>query len=1063
MIFYVEGKMDVRCPECKTENQEGSRFCRNCATPLPSQAAAKEPAGSPTLTYPSPREALTPGTEFAGRYMVIEEIGSGGMGKVYKVLDKEINEKVSLKLIRPEIAAERETLERFQNEIKIARKITHKNVCRVYHFSKHNETYYITMEFISGENLKKMIRMSKELSLEAALSIAQQVCQGLTEAHRLGIIHRDLKPQNIMIDEEGTARIMDFGIASSLETRGATLPGSMLGTPEYISPEQIEGVPADARSDIYSLGIILYEMLTGRTPFSGESSWSVIHKHTSEIPADPRQVNPDVPESMSRVVLKCLEKQKENRYQSADELQADLKRVEEEHVLVETRLKSGITPSHRKPFFPRTVKQAAAWGLVMIAAVSLVILAVSYGRRLFRGAGSVPPEDKVKMAVITFENQTGDAAYDYLREAIPNLLITSLEQSDLIRMTSWERLRDLLKQMGKGDLVVIDRDLGFDLCRQDGVQAIVLGSYVKAGDTFATDIKVLDVQTKGILKSFSSRGEGVDSILKRQIDDLSREIAKGLVQPEGVTQIVASPIAEVTTNSMEAYGHFLRGREDYEKFYLAESQKSLERAVELDPDFAMAHYYLARVYLQMGNGEAARQSLAKLRRFGDRVAGKEGLYIQALLADLDERNEKKVMETLLKLIADFPDEKRARLDLGSYYYRIGKLEEALAELHQAIKLDPQYGSAMNMLAYTYVQLQKYDQAIEWFKKYALVSPADANPHDSLGDLYFNIGEFDKALEKFEEAARIKPDFGSGYKISYIFALRGDYALAMHWIDQHIAAAPSNAVKAWGSILKAIYFHMQGRPSLAFRTLDEAQKHAERDTAVDALDTVYRTRLWIAWEWRNDDLFIKTAKERYDFRAARKLIPEEQNRFIYEYYQGLFELRRKGPAAAGERLAAIEKLRPASMTPPEAEVWNTGVEHLRTEILLAKGRPEEARLAFEKIRRTPISIVQAYNLVQRNTPYLHDIPGRAYAMEGRRDLAISLYEHFVSSDPRTRELEILHPFSRLELAKLYESAGDRKKALAELEQLAELWKNADQGLAQVEEAKHRLAALRGSKG
>ncbi|OGD21258.1 MAG: hypothetical protein A2W03_09565 [Candidatus Aminicenantes bacterium RBG_16_63_16] len=292
-------------------------------------------------------------------------------------------------------------------------------------------------------------------------------------------------------------------------------------------------------------------------------------------------------------------------------------------------------------------------------------------------------------------------------------------------MTSWERLRDLLRQMGKGDREVIDRDLGFELCRQDGVQAIVLGSYVKAGDTFATDVKVLDVETKGIIKSFSSRGEGVDSILKRQIDDLSREIAKGIVQPEGVTQVAASPIAEVTTNSMEAYGHFLRGRDDYEKFYLAEAQKSLERAVELDPDFAMAYYYLARVNLQLGNGEAARQSLAKLQPLGDRVAGKEGLYIKALLADLVERNADKAMEILRKITADFPDEKRARLDLGTYYYRLGKLEEGLAELHKAVKLDPQYGFAMNMLAYTYAQLQKYDQAIEWFKKYGLVSPADA--------------------------------------------------------------------------------------------------------------------------------------------------------------------------------------------------------------------------------------------------------------------------------------------------------------------------------------------------
>ena len=1054
--------MDLRCPDCLTVNQEGSRFCRNCATPLPLETGGK-PAGTSTPTYPSPREALTPGAEFAGRYLVIEEIGGGGMGRVYKVLDKEINEKVALKLIRPEFAAEPETIERFQNEIKIARKITHKNVGRVFHFSKHNETYYITMEFIPGQNLKTMIRMSKELSLEAALSIARQVCLGLAEAHRLGIIHRDLKPQNIMIDEQGTARIMDFGIASSVETSGATLPGAMLGTPDYISPEQVEGTPADERSDIYSVGVVLYEMLTGRPPFSGETSWAVLHKHATEIPADPRQINPEVPESMSRVVLKCLEKKKDRRYRTVEELEADLKRVEDEHVLVETRLRSGVTPAVRKPLFHRPARKTAARGLAAVGVISLVILAAICGRRLFRGAGPVPSQDKVKMAVITFENQTGDTAYDYLRDAIPNLLITSLEQSDDIRMTSWERLRDLLKQNGKGDRVVIDRDLGFELCRQEGVQAIVLGSYVKAGDTFATDIKVLDVRTKGILLSSSSRGEGVDSILKRQIDDLSRDIARGLIQPEGVTQAAASPIAEVTTVSMEAYHHFLRGRDDYEKFYLAEAQKSLERAIELDPDFAMAHYYLAWVHLRMGNGEAARQSLAKLRQFGDRVVGKEGLYIRALLAQMSERNPEKYVATLRKIIADFPDEKRARLDLGTYFLFAERPEEALAELREAVKLDPQYGYAMNILAYTYARLQKYDQAIEWFKKYALVSPTEANPHDSLGDVYFNIGEFEKALGKYEEALRIKPDFASGYKISYIQALRGDYDQAMIWADRHIAAVPSNADKAWASLLKAVYFHMQGRHSQSITSLDEAQKYAAIDGALGAIDNVYRTRLWIAWEWRDHDLFIKTAKERFDFRAAQKYLTEEINRFIYEYYQGLFDLKRKGSAAARERLAALEKLRPASNLPQDAEVWTTGVEHLRAEILLAEGRPEDALLAYEKIKRTPITIIEAVILVQRNVPHIRDIRGKAYTMQGKTDLAVSFYESFVSSDPRAREMELLHPFSRLELAKLYEATGERDKAIAELERLAELWKDADQGLAEVEEAKRLLATLRGGKG
>jgi predicted Ser/Thr protein kinase/TolB-like protein len=553
--------MSLRCPECQADNSDDSRFCKKCATPLP-VPVPEDLAKAATLVYSPPSLELKPGTTFADRYLVIEELGKGGMGKVYKVLDQEINEKLALKLIKPEIAADRQTIDRFQNEIKITRRITHKNVCRMYHLGREEDTYYITMEFIRGENLKKMIRMTKQMSLEATLGIAQQVCLGLIEAHRLGIIHRDLKPQNIMIDEDGDVRIMDFGIASSLETKGATLPGMIMGTPEYMSPEQIDGVPIDARSDIYSLGIIIYEMLTGKTPFAGETPWSVAFKHKNDPPHDPRELNPRIPESMSRVILKCLEKQKEQRYQSAEELLTDLSGIGEEHTRVETRLKAKHATAARRSLIKIPRKKFAV--LMITAAAALLVLAIFLGKAVFRQAPAAPPENRLKMAVISFENQTGDPAYDYLQDAIPNLLITSLEQSKLYRIISWERLRDLLKQSGREDQRVIDSDLGIELCQMDGVEAIVRGSFVKAGNTFVTDAKILDVKSRNILKTVSSRGEGVDSILKEQIDQLSREIGRGIGQEEPVPVLKVSPIAEVTTNSLEAYNYFLRGRDLYE-------------------------------------------------------------------------------------------------------------------------------------------------------------------------------------------------------------------------------------------------------------------------------------------------------------------------------------------------------------------------------------------------------------------------------------------------------------------------------------------------------------------
>jgi serine/threonine protein kinase/predicted transcriptional regulator YheO len=295
-----------------------------CATPLPGIKEA-----GPTKTLETPTEELTTGSIFAGRYQIIEELGKGGMGKVYKALDIKINEKIALKLIKPEIASNTKTIKRFGNELKTARKIGHRNVGRMYHLGEEHGTHFITMEFVPGEDLRSMIRMSGQLGIGTVISITKQICEGLSEAHRLGVVHRDLKSSNIMIDKQGQARIMDFGIARSLQEKGITGPGLMIGTPEYMSPEQAEGKEADQRSDIYAIGIILYEMITGRVPFEGGTPLSIALKHKTESPEDPRNLNIGIPENLQRIVLRCLEKSKENRFQNTEELLEKLKNIEE--------------------------------------------------------------------------------------------------------------------------------------------------------------------------------------------------------------------------------------------------------------------------------------------------------------------------------------------------------------------------------------------------------------------------------------------------------------------------------------------------------------------------------------------------------------------------------------------------------------------------------------------------------------------------------------------------------------------------------------------------------------
>ncbi len=649
--------MTVKCPKCHSEYTETSRFCSHCAAAL-SGAEDLPPVVFTETLETSPTELVT-GSVFAGRYRVIEELGKGGMGKVFRVLDTKLNEEVALKLIKPEISSDRKTLERFKNELKLARKVSQKNVGRMFDLGEEAGTHFITMEYVPGEDLKSSIRRFGQLPVGKSVAVAKQICEGLSVAHKIGIVHRDLKPSNIMIDKEGNVRVMDFGIARSTKDKGITGEGVIIGTPEYMSPEQIEGKEADQRSDIYSLGIILYEMVTGAPPFEGDTPFAVGVKHKSDIPQDPRKINPQIPDDLGRLILQCLEKEKDKRPQTADDVLSSLGEIE-----------SGISTTERAAATkrPRTSKElTVTLGIrkpYLVLAIAMGILAAALLIWKLLPRKETP---KASLAIISFENQTGESSYDYLQKAIPNLLITSLERSNNVEVMTWERMYDLLEQMRKPEVDVIDRDLGFELCRRDGVNAIVLGSFVMAGDMFATDVKVLDVATKRLLKSASSRGEGISSILRSQIDELSREISKGIGIPAGTSGQKGQNISDVTTASMEAYEHYLKGKENFDKFYFDEAKRHFEKALELDPRFAMAHFMLGQTSGQMGERDAAIEAYTQAKAFSDRATEKERLFIESKYVYWSERNPGKRFQLLQELAEKYPREKEAHHELGLIY------------------------------------------------------------------------------------------------------------------------------------------------------------------------------------------------------------------------------------------------------------------------------------------------------------------------------------------------------------------------------------------------------------
>ena len=1040
--------MAVKCPKCNFENPADTKFCGECATPLPS---SKGIPVSPTETLETPKEELTTGSVFAGRYQIIEVLGKGGMGKVFRALDKKLNEEVALKLVKPEIASDKKTLERFSNELKIARKIAHKNVGRLYELMEEKGIYFITMEYIPGEDLKSFIKRAGPLSAGKTTFIAKQVCEGLAEAHELGVVHRDLKPQNIMIDKEGNSRIMDFGIARSLKAKGITDAGVMIGTPEYMSPEQVDAKETDQRSDIYSLGVILYEMVTGRVPFEGDTPLSVAVKQKTETPEDPRKLNSQIPEDLSRIILRCIEKDKEKRYQGAGEVHSELDKIEKGIPTTER-----IVPK-RKPITSREITVTFGLKKLFIPAlvvVALAIAAVIIWRFIPKKETAPAPRIENSIAVISFENQTGDKAYDYLQKVIPNLLITNLENTGLLYVVTWERMHDLLKQIGKNDVEILDRDLGFDVCHLEGIEAIVLGFFTKAGDVFHTDIKVLDTETKRILKSYISKGEGVDSILKTQIDELSREISEGLGLARQKIELARAQITDVTTSSMEAYNYYIRGRDDYEKFYWEEARKFLEKAIEVDPTFVSAYFYLFYTYDRLGNTKAANEALKKAKSLFKKATEKENLYIDAAYALRIERNQEEYVRVLNKLAEKYPKEKQVHYWLGYYYHGTENLNEAIEEYNKGLELDPDYGILLNQLGYIYSQLREYKRAMEYFQRYASLSPGDANPFDSMADMYFFQGKLDDAIAKYKEALEVEPDFLSQGKIGYVYALMENYSEALRLIEQYTAEASTPGIEADGHLLKGFHYFWLGRFKEAIINLQKATELAKSTENKDQIALAHWIKGWTYYDRGEYDL----CSSEFDFDI--EFVPQFTPFFkaVKNYSLGLVNLKQGKIESVKSRLSEIESY--ITKGSYFKDWMRSRYDLLLGEVLLAEGSIEKAVTICENISLSTRAPAPHFTepLICYNVPFLKDVLAKAYLKKGDLDKAIAEYEKLIIFDPKKEGRFLIHPKYHYRLAKLYEQKERKDKAVEHYEKFLDLWKYADPGIAEVEDAKKSLATL-----
>ncbi len=749
----------MKCPKCHFDNPADTRFCGNCGTQLPS---SEEIPVSRTKTLQMPLKELARGSTFAKRYEVIEELGRGGMGKVYKVFDKEVKEKLALKLLKAEIAADENTIERFRNELKFARKISHRNVCRMYDLSKEEGTHYITMEYVLGEDLKSFIRRSGQLSIGKAISIARQVCEGLAEAHRLGVVHRDLKPQNIMIDREGNARIMDFGISRSLEAKGITEAGVIIGTPEYMSPEQVEGKKADLRSDIYSMGIILYEMLTGRVPFSGNTPLSIAVKHKTEAPPDPKQVNAEIPEDLSRLILRCMEKDKGKRYQGAKEVLSDLGKIgkPEVEIISAPEWKNSIavlpfadlSPQKDQEYFCDGMAEELINALSKVKELRVVARTSAFS---FKGKEIDIREIGKKLNVETVLEGSVRKAGNRLR--ITAQLVNVTDGYHLWSERFDRQMEDVFAIQDEISLAIVDK-LKLKLMGRE--KAAIVRRYTD-------NLEAYNLYLQGRFYCNKLTPEGAEKGIECFEAAIERDPTYALAYA-GLAYLIGTRAVWGSIPPNKAFPIVVR--------------KYAEKALEIDDTVAEAHLVLASIcFLYDWNWVCAEQEFKIALHIGPTIAQTHVDYSLFLLTH--KRDKEAVVEARLAQKFD-PLSTMINGWVGHVLFLAGQYEEAIEQLNKVLTMDPSYWNSHLMMSFVYRERAMLQEAMVEAEKAMDFSGSAPVAVMNLASVCYLLGKKAKAeklLDSLKERAQseyIPPMF-----FFWTHLARGEVDEAYKWLEK----------------------------------------------------------------------------------------------------------------------------------------------------------------------------------------------------------------------------------------------------------------------------------------